>query len=225
MLFLLPVIALAAQLWVELAAGKMTALGARQSLFVYPASAFVVSYALVYSALGHFNPNLIRAGLPMAATVIGCTVLSAPLLWFCFERLPQKRLAAVLACVLLAGAAFQWQAGERQVTHDLSDAAREISQKYPGNVLVCGMLGSHITLLTKDDSYMAWVPGAIGKATLFVGEPSDLPQFPAWYSEIERKHLPSIGRTLIIAHVAWRPTRPEGGPGMASRRFRDDLVP
>jgi hypothetical protein len=203
MLFLLPVIALAAQLWAELAAGKMTALTARQSLFVYPTSAFVVSYALVYGALGHFKPDLIGAGLLMAAAVIGCTVLSAPFLWFCLERLPQKRLAAVLACVFLAGAAVQWQAGERQMTHDLRNTAREISQKYPGNILACGMLGSHITLLTKDDSYMAWVPGAIGKATLFVGEQSDLPQFPVRYSEIERKHLPNIARTLIIAHVEW----------------------
>ncbi len=201
--FLLPMIVLGAQLWSELAAGTLPRLTARRSLIVYTASALVVSYAFAYGVLDHFAPELIaKRGLPVHVTIVGIAIC-APLLWYCFERLPRKVLAGSLACLLLAGAALQWQAGERRVTYELRDTALEIAQKYPRHTLAFGMLGSHVPLFAKNDAYPAWEECPVGHATLFVGESFDLRSIPARALDVEHRTLPGIRRTLIIAPMQW----------------------
>lgn len=201
--FLLPMIVLGAQLWSRLAAGTLPRLTVRRSLIVYPASALVVCYAFTYGVLDHVAPELIaKRGLPAHFT-IGGIAICAPLLWFFFERMPRKVLAGSLACLLLAGAALQWQAGERRVTYELRDTALEIAQRYPQHTLVFGMLGSHVPLFAKNNAYPAWEEYPVGHVTLFVGESFDLRPIPARAVDVEHRTMTGIRRTLIIAPLQW----------------------
>jgi 4-amino-4-deoxy-L-arabinose transferase-like glycosyltransferase len=201
-LFVPPALALATNLWAELAAGRMPRLDRPKAILVSLLAAGVLGYILAYSIAIRMlsSINWLSTESGFAAEVLVIYFAVAVFVWLVQQRLPQRGLAFAFAALLILVSLPQWWIGERTRSHDLRNAAQWMTMNAAG--LVPGQWwGAQLALWTSSNCYLEWSADALRNVTLVVGEPHEVTSAPLNSHEIGRLVISPRRLTLVFAEA------------------------
>jgi len=190
-------IVLAAHSWSRLANGLRDQWTRRAQLLTALGLGIVFGAILVYFASIRLN-RPISLSLQWMAFIV--TIAVAYLMVRALAVLPPKPTALILALAFVVLSVPQWVAGERQVTHELAEAARRLD-KYPADYVLGGGWGVFLGFSSHRNAYFFWTPESTPRVDLFVEDPLYLKDIPLPWHEVERHKVRRLPLEIAFVRI------------------------
>ncbi len=138
--------------------------------------------------------------LPLELPLFGAAIVAAYGIVAIMRRLQPRTASMILALLLVFVSVPQWIAGERQVSHELTEAAQRLD-KYPDNYVLGGGWGVRLGFSSKRNAYFFWTPESTPKVDLFVEDPVYLKDIPLPWHEVERHIMRRLPLEIAFVRI------------------------